>query len=223
MSARDRGSDIVRGIDPFITEPSGVTPDFSEEVIALVEQDGPIGHVPPPLEAEDLDDERMASFLDKLGERLAFERTGTRLYEAVIAKLDAYGSWSGGPDRDDLERIRGQELMHFRTLVEIIQMCGGDPTAITPSADVVAQIGSGICAVVNDPRTNLVQSLEAMLVAELSDTECWVSLIELAEAVGRDDIAETLEPFITEEEQHVDQVRRWLALAQHREVPPTEH
>ena len=42
---------------------------------------------------------RPTQFVDKLGERLAFERTGTRLYEALISKFDATGSFAGGPTR----------------------------------------------------------------------------------------------------------------------------
>ena len=42
--------------------------------------------------------EKAAVFLDKLGERLAFERTGVRLYEAVLAKVPAARS-SKGPSR----------------------------------------------------------------------------------------------------------------------------
>ena len=51
----------------------------------------------------------------------------------------------------------------------------------------------------------------------------YYSLIDLARTLGRDDIADRLQPFAVEEELHVEQVRRWLALAQHREVPPTAH
>ena len=35
--------------------------------------------------------------MDKIGERLAFERTGTRLYEALVSKHEAFGSFPGGP------------------------------------------------------------------------------------------------------------------------------
>ena len=38
-------------------------------------------------------------FIDKLGERAAFERTGTRLYQGALAKFDVLGSWDGGPTR----------------------------------------------------------------------------------------------------------------------------
>jgi hypothetical protein len=36
-------------------------------------------------------------FIDKLGERLGFERTGVRLYEAALGKYDLHGTWEGGP------------------------------------------------------------------------------------------------------------------------------
>jgi hypothetical protein len=214
---------MVHGLETFIPPSAVVSPDLSDEIIAMVESDGPIGTLPPSVEPFEMDEEQQAIFLDKVGERLAFERSGVRLYEGLIAKFDAYGSWAGGPDREELEIIRGQELAHFQALTEILEMVGGDPTATTPSADIVGQIGSGICAVINDPRTNLVQCLDAILVAELADTECWDALVDLARSIGRDDIAEVLEPFADQEELHVVQVRRWIAFAQYREAPPTAH
>src|SRR5581483_12385247 len=35
--------------------------------------------------------------MDKLGERLVFEIAGSRLYEALVSKHEAYGSFRGGP------------------------------------------------------------------------------------------------------------------------------
>src|SRR4051812_26241477 len=57
----------------------------------------PLGTVPPPGSVkgvvktllEKLEGHAPNVFIDKLGERLAFERTGTRLYEALLAKLEA--------------------------------------------------------------------------------------------------------------------------------------
>ena len=37
--------------------------------------------------------------MDKLGERLAFEHAGARLYEALLSKHRAYGSFDGRPER----------------------------------------------------------------------------------------------------------------------------
>jgi hypothetical protein len=49
-----------------------------------------------------------SEFLDKLGERLAFERTGTRLYEGLLAKFDAVGSYDGGPTRELLTEFHDE-------------------------------------------------------------------------------------------------------------------
>ena len=49
--------------------------------------------------------------MDKLGERLAFEHAGARLYEALLAKHRAYGSFDGGPSADDLVAVpRGHRV-----------------------------------------------------------------------------------------------------------------
>jgi hypothetical protein len=109
--------------------------------------------------------EETSLLLDKLGERLAFERTGTRLYEALLSKHDAYGSFEGGPSRDDITVILSEELEHFRMLVDLIKSLGGDPTELTPSANVQLTASHGVGQVLVDPRTNLLQSLEAILMA----------------------------------------------------------
>lgn len=212
--APERAREMQEGAS-FIAETSEVIPDLAEDVIAHAAEGLPIGHVPVP-SREVEDEDRTALFVDKLGERMAFERTGVRLYEGILIKLQAYGGYEGGPDTDDLERIREEELTHFQALVEIILQLGGDPTAVTPSADVAGQLAHGVCAVISDPRTTLVQSLEAILVAELTDNECWDTLIDLCRELGRDNLAAVLEPFGREEEGHLEQVRRWLAAAQMR-------
>src|SRR5690606_36135283 len=81
-----------------------------------------IGSVPPPASVkglastakEMLKGNKPSVFIDKLGERLAFERSGVRLYDAVLTKFDALGSWNGGPTRGELEHIRDEELAHFK-------------------------------------------------------------------------------------------------------------
>jgi hypothetical protein len=99
--------------------------------------------------------------LDKLGERLAFERSGTRLYEALLSKYDAFGSFTDGPSRDDLEHVRQEEYRHFTLLQAAIEQLGGDPTAVTPSANMQTTAAHGIKEVIVDPRTTLLQSLTA--------------------------------------------------------------
>lgn len=159
-------------------------------------------------------------FLDKLGERLAFERTGTRLYAALIAKFDASEPLPGGPTRADLEKIHAEELSHFEMLREVMLGLGADPTAMTPSADVAAVASLGLIQVMGDPRMNLKQSLEAILVAELVDNDCWTVLTELALAGGHTAIAQRFEQATLEEREHLVNVRAWVKNATLGEAAP---
>jgi rubrerythrin len=149
-------------------------------------------------------------FIDKLGERLGFERTGVRLYEAALGKFDLHGTWAGGPSREQLEKIMREELAHFVLVREAMEKLGADPTALTPSADLVAVASKGIPAVLTDPRTNLVQCLEALMVAELTDNAGWELLIELAQGLGQNELAEQFELALAAEAEHLLLVRRWL-------------
>ena len=154
--------------------------------------------------------------LDKLGERIAFERTGTRLYEALLSKHDAYGSFEGGPSRDDITLILSEELQHFRLLVELVKALGGDPTELTPSANVQLTASHGVGQVLVDPRTTLLQSLEAILLAELTDNECWETLAGLARLAGQEELTEQCEAALLTEQEHLEKVRSWLAAGQGR-------
>jgi rubrerythrin len=154
-----------------------------------------------------------APLFDKLGERLAFERSGVRLYEALISKLEALGGYDGGPTRDELVQILNEEHAHFAMLKEAIERLNGDPTAMTPSADVAGTIGHGVMQVVTDARTTVVQSLEAMLVAELADGAGWGMLIELVRKEGHADLAKAFALAEQNEAQHRVKVTGWLAAA----------
>ena len=150
-------------------------------------------------------------FIDKLGERLGFERTGVRLYQAALLKFDVHGTWEGGPSREQLEKILRDELSHFVLVREAMEKLGADPTALTPSANLVSVASKGIPEVLVDPRTNLVQCLEALLVAELTDNAGWELLVELAEGLGQTELAEQFEQALGVEAEHLMLVRRWLS------------
>jgi len=161
----------------------------------------------------------MSILLDKLGERIAFERTGTRLYGAVITKYLALVNGGGAPlppneagepAIDTLTRIRAQELQHFQMLNQCVQQLGGDPTAQTPCADVTGTASSGLLQVVTDPRTTLAQSLNAVLTAELTDNAGWELLGERAEPAGQRQLAELCVEASAVEEEHLEIVKGWL-------------
>lgn len=179
---------------------------------------GPIGTMPPPSSIKGaasagmkaLRGERLNVLLDKLGERLAFERTGTRLYEGLIAKRRMERGWDGGPSEQDLVRIRNDELRHFGLLQRTMADMGADPTAVTPSADVAAVASQGILQVVSDGRTSLAEALHAIFIAELADEQSWDMLIQLARDMGQEEMARQFQVAHEDEMTHVRDVRRWL-------------
>lgn len=173
---------------------------------AYITAGNPIGSLP----AED--DIEQAVLLDKLGERLAFERQGTRLYEALINKCESLGETEGvGPSTEDLEHIHDEEKEHFALLQEVILDLGGDPTIQTPSADISGVLSTGVLQVLTDPRTTVAQCLQAALVAELSDNDGWQMLIELATTLDREDLAQKFEDALKNEAEHLEKVRLWLS------------
>lgn len=186
--------------------------DYREEYIA---EGFPIGSLPmmPAAEEGEAEEEEagMAVFLDKLSERLAFERQGTRLYEALLNKCDALGEQSPGPTLEDIEHIGREELEHFLLINNAITEIGGDPTVQSPSADVAGVTSLGILQVLTDPRSSMAQCLQAMLTAELTDNAGWELLIKLADNLGYDDLKTDFEEALAHEEEHLLNVRNWLS------------
>jgi len=148
--------------------------------------------------------------LDKLGARLQFERMGTRLYDALISKVDAYGTFSGGPSREDLVQIRNEEHGHMQLVQDVIARIGGDPTVVTPCANLQAVASRGIGDVLVDPRTTLLECLDTILVAEMTDHESWEVLANLAATVAPELESELRQAEQTEA-QHLDKLRGWTA------------
>lgn len=148
--------------------------------------------------------------VDKLGERLAFERTGVRLYDALMAHVNVVGDTRLGPTAADLRTIRDEEHRHFELLRNVIEEMGGDPTVMTPCANVSSVESHGLVQVLADPRSSRSQCLHAILVAELADNEGWKMLVDIARGLGRDDLVARFEQAAREEERHLERVRGWL-------------
>ncbi len=154
--------------------------------------------------------DRPQLLLDKLGERLAFERIGTRLYDALIAKFQAAQDSTTGMTLASLQQIRQNEVHHFALVADAIDMLGGDPTAQTPCADMAGVEASGLMQVVTDPRTTIAQSLHAMLVAELIDNAGWELLVALCENQGQGSVISDFSVALDDERAHLRQVQAWL-------------
>lgn len=177
---------------------------------------GLVGHVPMPgtlkgaisAGVQQVKGEHPAMLLDKLGERLAFERSGVRLYDALLAKCSAL---LPNATLDILQQFREEELQHFYILRDVIESIGGDPTAQTPCADTAGVQGMGLIQVLNDPRTSIPQCVEAILAAELIDNDSWGLLIQVAEQAGLHDALSKFKHAQMQEDKHLNYMRNWLS------------
>ncbi|MDT8386212.1 MAG: ferritin-like domain-containing protein [Thiogranum sp.] len=124
--------------------------------------------------------------------------------------MDSSPTFKGGPGKDEVQIIHDEELAHARMLAQTLEELGADPTAVTPSADLVAVEAQGIGSVLADPRTTVGHCLHALLVAELVDGEGWTMLRSLSEEMGQKDLAGRFSEAEQEEERHLEWVRSWL-------------
>lgn len=153
--------------------------------------------------------ERPQILIDKLAERLAMERTATRLYDALLTKLAVVDAGKLSIGAEDVASIRGDEARHALLLAEAIASIGADPTAMTPSADNAGVEAMGLVQVLADPRSSLAQSLHALLTAELSDGVGWETLIALAHEMGHRDMVEAFGDALLQERKHQAMIQSW--------------
>jgi rubrerythrin len=203
---------------PGMTHPARYDGELGRARAVYLKETHALGTIPPPTTfkgaakaaAQLLKGNKAIALVDKMAERLAFERTGVRLYDALIEKLAVSGSFEGGPSHDELVTIRDEELAHAHMLVGTLEALGADPTAVTPSADLAGMEAQGIGSVLSDPRTTVGQGLHALLVAELADHENWTLLRGLAEDMDQDDLARAMQQAEKDEERHLERVRAWV-------------
>jgi hypothetical protein len=184
---------------------------------AYIADSGGVGSIPAPatmtgmvsMGAHMLLGDQPQILLDKMAERLAFERTGTRLYDALLTKLDALHEGAGTISREQVAGIRSDEAHHVLLMKASIESMGGDPTAQTPSADLVGVEAMGFVQVLSDPRTNVAQSLHAILSIELTDNAGWETLIALADEHGHTDLVDRFSDALVQERKHLSMIQTW--------------
>jgi ferritin-like metal-binding protein YciE len=216
-------------VQPVSAETADASP-LNEVRLLYIREADPLGSIPPPATikgavktaAKLLQGERPQAFIDKLAERLAYERSGTRLYDAVIAKFMAHEGELQSASLQEVTEIRNEEASHAALIRTCLEQLGADPTAQTPSADLVGVATAGFLQAAADPRTTLAQTLQVALAAELVDVASWEMLISLAEQMGQDGMVERFRKALDHETEHVAKVRGWyesltLADAQPRE------
>ena len=215
QTAPELAEELIEGASNAMPSSEGGAEDIAQYRADYINEGFPIGSMPtvPVSEENEVDEDEigMAVFLDKLSERLAFERTGVRLYEALYNKVETLGETVPGPTLEQIEQIGREELEHFLMVNRTITELGGDPTVESPSADVAGVASMGILQVLSDPRTSVTQCLQAMLTAELTDNDGWRLLIQLAENCGFDEVKTEFETALANEVVHLQNVRTWVA------------
>jgi len=217
LQASPLSQEMTDSVQPVSAETAAASP-LTEVRLEYIREAEPLGSVPPPATAKGmvksaakmLQGERPQAFIDKLAERLAYERGGTRLYDAVIAKFIA--SEDALPEDaslQELTEIRDEEASHAALIRSCIEQLGADPTAQTPCADLVGVATSGFLQAAADPRTTLAQTLQVALAAELVDVASWETLIAMAENLEQDGMVERFRRALERENEHVAKVRRW--------------
>lgn len=215
QTSPELAEELIEGASNAAPSSEGGSQDIAEYRAEYISEGFPIGSMPmmPASEEEQADEDEigMAVFLDKLSERLAFERTGVRLYETLYNKCETLGETVPGPTLEQIEHIGREELEHFLLINRTITELGGDPTVESPSADVAAVASMGILQVLADPRTSVPQCLQALLTAELTDNDGWRLLIQLADNLGYSEMSAEFETALANEETHLQNVRTWLS------------
>ena len=210
--------ELLSGVEASIPSSEGDEQTLASYRRSYIVEADPIGSVPAPgslkgaakTGMQKLMGKKPEVLLDKLGARLAFERAGTRLYDALLSKCLVRSDEATGLSLDRLREFRNEEAQHFMLVMEAIKDLGADPTAVTPGADVDGVASIGLMQVMSDPRTSIAQSLHALLIAELADHDGWQLLIKLTEELGQDDMARKFRSALAEEERHLATIREFV-------------
>lgn len=211
-------TELVSGVNASRPSSEGDEETLASYRSSYLKEADPIGTVPVPGSfkgaaksgMQKLLGKKPEVLLDKLAARLAFERTGTRLYDALLGKCLIRREEVDSLPIELLKEFRDEEARHFALVWDAMKMLGADPTAQTPGADVDAVASSGLMQIVTDPRTSVAQSLHAIHIAELADHDGWVLLIKLAEELGQDDMAGRFRHALREEDRHLDTIRELM-------------
>src|SRR5579884_880098 len=122
---------------------------------------------------EKLADYNKEKVIDLLTERMNFERDGVRLYDAILAKLQASGDSEFRPIIDQLREQRDQEHQHEEMLEDMVRKLGGDAHGQTEMSRLSKTESSGLERVILDPNSRVEHLLHALLAIELVDNASW--------------------------------------------------
>lgn len=150
-------------------------------------------------------------FVAQLRERLAFERTSSRLYAGLLVKTHALGSYPGGPTPERLVELHNQELDHLNLIRECIYRLGVDAPPLTAHGDGADPRPHGLLRAVDDPCASLQDALRAVLISEILNNAGWAMLVDLSQELGPPDLVDAFREVLREETLHLEEVTSWVA------------
>jgi hypothetical protein len=212
--------DFVRGLldkDGLIKKATKQRDGLMKKAAGYVPTEGRIGRTlrkysPIPIPSPRVN---KAGLMDKLLERLRFEKAGVDLYDLVIARVDG----ELPPDMmSTLRDHRSEEAAHMEMLARHVLDLGGDPGAITPSVKVVEENASRLEAVVKSDNAKPIHRLQCLLDAELEDSVSWELLVALAREAGGADMVKDFLQAERRELEHVRDTRKLIARLTGHEV-----
>ena len=208
--------ELLTGLEEFPPMTTGDDETLEVSRTEYIREADPIGTVPPPGTVKGVVKDGMQKlmgrnaevFIDALGGRLAFERTGVRLYDAFVEKCEVRSEEAAPLPIDRLRQFRQEEAAHMELVWDALRQLGADPTCVTPLADANGVASVGVMQLLSDPRTSIAQSLQAILIAELVDNDGWQQLVKLALTLGQNGMAEQFRRAMAEEDQHLTVIRQ---------------
>jgi bacterioferritin (cytochrome b1) len=154
-----------------------------------------------------LAEKNVGRVINLLNERLAFERAGVKLYDAILERMRSSGDPQIQRMVEQMQEHREDEKRHEEWLEEQIRALGGDAHTPSEKSILVQAESQGIEHVIQrDPL--LPHDFHALLVAELADNAGWDLLVQLADEVGDRDAKKEFKKRLHEEEEHLLFVRK---------------
>lgn len=146
--------------------------------------------------------------IDLLTERLTFERSGVKLYDSILQKMQRSTDPQVGRMLGQMREHRDEEKEHEEWLEAQIRNLGGDAHGTTDMSSLVAAESKGIEQVVLDGDPSISHMFHALLTAELVDNAGWELLLELADDADDDVARREFRKRLKNEQDHLIFVRR---------------
>ena len=159
-----------------------------------------------------------AFVLDVLSGRLVFERTGVKLYDHAMRKIERHGEPRYHAVLGQLHEIRDEEKEHAEWLEAQIRALGGNPDETTDLAQLEAEESTGIQSVIVDGHDKVIHVLHALLAAELADNAGWDLLVKLADDAGDREAQLAFAKRLAEEAKHLLFIREAVVRAAEVEI-----